>query len=78
MSLKPKEVNFDRTWKKLSYTIKTVLQMDAVRHEIWTECFSDVYSLCVAFPESLADKLYDEVKLLLTSHVTNLYNEVCF
>ncbi|XP_018008154.1 cullin-2 [Hyalella azteca] len=76
MSLKPKEVNFDVTWKKLSITIKNVLQMDPVRHDVWTECFSDVYSLCVAFPESLAEKLYDEVKQLLSDHVANLYNQV--
>ena len=76
MSLKPKEVNFDTTWLKLSKTIKSVLQMDTVQHKIWTDCFSDVYSLCVAFPESLADRLYDEVKTLLTTHVANLYNQV--
>lgn len=76
MSLKPKEVNFDVTWQKLSKTIRSVLQMDSVRHDIWTECFSDVYSLCVAFPESLAERLYDEVKQLLSNHVANLYNEV--
>ncbi|KAA0202702.1 hypothetical protein HAZT_HAZT001419, partial [Hyalella azteca] len=50
--------------------------MDPVRHDVWTECFSDVYSLCVAFPESLAEKLYDEVKQLLSDHVANLYNQV--
>lgn len=29
----------------------------------------DVYSLCVALPESLADRLYLETKLLLENHV---------
>lgn len=34
--------------------------------------FSDVYSLCVAFPEPLADRLYNETKQFLESHVHNL------
>lgn len=32
----------------------------------------DVYSLCVAFPEPLADRLYNETKQFLESHVHNL------
>ena len=31
--------------------------------------FSDVYSLCVAYPEPLADKLYSETKKFLEEHV---------
>lgn len=34
--------------------------------------FSDVYSICVAYPEPLADKLYVETKQFLESHVKNL------
>lgn len=34
--------------------------------------FSDVYSICVAYPEPLADKLYVETKQFLESHVNNL------
>lgn len=33
---------------------------------------SDVYSLCVAFPEPLADRLYNETKQFLETHVHNL------
>lgn len=32
----------------------------------------DVYSLCVAFPEPLADRLYNETKQFLENHVQNL------
>lgn len=36
-------------------------------------CFySDVYSLCVAFPEPLADRLYNETKQFLENHVQNI------
>lgn len=37
--------------------------------------FSDVYSICVAYPDPLADRLYSETKLFLESHVkTQLEN----
>ena len=32
-------------------------------------CFTDVYSLCVAYPEPLADKLYSETRKFLEDHV---------
>lgn len=38
----------------------------------WIFCCSDVYSLCVAFPEPLADRLYNETKQFLETHVHNL------
>ena len=76
MSLTPRQVDFDATWAKLQTSIKQVLVMSNVQHEVWTECFSDVYSLCVAFPESLADRLYEEVKALLSAHVANLRKKV--
>lgn len=38
--------------------------------------FSDVYSLCVAYPEPLADKLYLETKMFLDEHVKKLLNQV--
>lgn len=37
--------------------------------------YSDVYSICVAFPDPLADKLYAETKLFLENHVKNLLTE---
>lgn len=37
---------------------------------------SDVYSLCVAYPEPLADRLYDETKRFLVNHVDHLLVEV--
>lgn len=45
--------------------------------ELWT-CFvySDVYSLCVAYPEPLADRLYGETKQYLIDHVAQLLNKV--
>lgn len=36
---------------------------------------SDVYSLCVAYPEPLADKLYNETKQFLEKHVQMILAE---
>lgn len=38
--------------------------------------YSDVYSLCVAYPEPLADRLYQETKQFLDDHVKNLLDTV--
>lgn len=38
--------------------------------------FSDVYSLCVAYPEPLADQLYCETKRFLDNHVFQLLTKV--
>uniref|UniRef100_U5EWS4 Cullin-2 n=1 Tax=Corethrella appendiculata TaxID=1370023 RepID=U5EWS4_9DIPT len=72
MSLKPKRVNFDETWQDLKETVKEVITLSNVKREIWNNRFGDVYSICVAYPEPLADKLYDETKQFLENHVQNL------
>lgn len=37
---------------------------------------SDVYSLCVAYPEPMADKLYEETKKFLEDHVNGTLTKV--
>lgn len=76
MSLKPRAVNFDEVWSGLRETVQQVVTMGSIKRNIWNERFSDVYSLCVAFPEPLAERLYTETKKLLETHVRNLYTEV--
>lgn len=36
---------------------------------------SDVYSICVAYPDPLADRLYSETKLFLENHVKTQLDE---
>jgi cullin 2 len=36
---------------------------------------SDVYSICVAYPDPLADRLYSETKLFLENHVKSQLEE---
>lgn len=39
-----------------------VVGLRAVERSVWNTRFSDVYALCVAHPEPLADRLYDETR----------------
>lgn len=34
---------------------------------------SDIYALCVAYPEPLGERLYTETKMFLENHVRQLY-----
>jgi len=70
MSLKPKCVDFTSTWADLQDTIKGVITLGNVARSTWNDRFSDVYSLCVAYPEPLADRLYMETKKFLEQHVS--------
>ena len=76
MSLKPRAVNFDEVWGGLLETVQQVVTMGSIKRTVWNERFSDVYSLCVAFPEPLVERLYMETKKLLESHVRELYARV--
>lgn len=42
----------------------------------WNSRFSDVYSLCVAHPEPMAERLYKVTKDFLEDHVANLLRRV--
>lgn len=75
MSLKPKRIDFEKTWNELKGTIKEVVTLGRVKREEWNSRFVDIYSICVAHPEPLADKLYSETKAFLEEHVRSLLKE---
>lgn len=75
MSLKPKRIDFDKTWSDLKCTIREVITLGSVKRDVWSSRFVDIYSICVAHPEPLADKLYTETKLFLEEHVRSLLKE---
>ena len=77
MSLKPKRVDFHSTWGELQETVKGVITLGNVPRQTWNDRFSDVYSLCVAYPEPLADKLYTETKKFLETHVSQVRRRLC-
>ena len=62
MSLKPERVDFVTMWADLKYFV--------------SYRFSDVYSLCVAYSEPVAEKLYQETKKFLEEHVKSLWVQV--
>ncbi|KAJ8679584.1 hypothetical protein QAD02_015371 [Eretmocerus hayati] len=76
MSLKPKVVDFGQTWNVLQETVKGVITLADVPRSTWNDRFTDVYSLCVAYPEPLADRLYNETERFLDNHVTQLLTKV--
>ncbi|XP_028607157.1 cullin-2 isoform X1 [Lacerta agilis] len=76
MSLKPRVVDFDETWNKLLTTIKAVVMLDYVERSTWNDRFSDIYALCVAYPEPLGERLYMETKNFLENHVRHLHKRV--
>ncbi|XP_077553822.1 cullin-2-like isoform X1 [Haemaphysalis longicornis] len=76
MSLKPKRIDFEGTWEQLRDTVAGVITLAKVPRPIWNDRFSDVYALCVAFPEPLGDRLYLETKKFLNAHVQHLYELV--
>lgn len=76
MSLKPKNVDFTETWDLLQETVKGVITLANIPRATWNDRFSDVYSLCVAYPEPLADQLYNETKRFLDNHVFQLLTKV--
>uniref|UniRef100_A0A0A9YGX7 Cullin-2 n=1 Tax=Lygus hesperus TaxID=30085 RepID=A0A0A9YGX7_LYGHE len=76
MSLKPKRVDFQETWHGLQETVNAVITLGKVPRSTWNDRFTDVYSLCVAYPEPLADKLYHETRQFLNNHVKSLLEKV--
>ncbi|XP_023597717.1 cullin-2 isoform X3 [Trichechus manatus latirostris] len=76
MSLKPRVVDFDETWNKLLTTIKAVVMLEFVERATWNDRFSDIYALCVAYPEPLGERLYTETKIFLENHVRHLHKRV--
>ncbi|XP_013143673.1 PREDICTED: cullin-2 [Papilio polytes] len=76
MSLKPRNVDFQDTWASLKETVAGVVALRAVERAVWNMRFSDVYALCVAHPEPLADRLYDETRNFLEEHVGELLKRV--
>ncbi|XP_003702794.2 cullin 2 [Megachile rotundata] len=76
MSLKSKPVDFIKTWNALRETVESVITLSYVPRATWNDRFSDVYSLCVAYPEPFADQLYNETKRFLENHVFQLVTKV--
>lgn len=72
MSLKPKCVNFDEAWHKLSATLESVISGNKVDTTLWNDRFGDIYKLCVAHPEPFADRLYASTRQFLENHVREI------
>ena len=76
MSLKPRRVDFDSLWALILDTVKNVVTLGKVQRATWNDRFSDVYALCVAYPEPLGERLYTETKKFLESHIKEKFDQV--
>lgn len=76
MSLRPRRVDFDSIWKNLQETVQCVITLDDIQRQTWNDRFSDVYALCVAYPEPLSERLYNSTKEFLQKHVQDLHTLV--
>ena len=76
MSLRPERIDFDASWGRVLKTCQEVIKLENVDRREWNDRFSDVYKLCVAFPESYGERVYRETKTFLEVHVKNLNQEV--
>ncbi|XP_078482261.1 LOW QUALITY PROTEIN: cullin-2 [Ciona intestinalis] len=72
-----RRINFDETWGRLSDTVQKVITAAPLPRPVWNDKFSDIYSLCIAYPEALGESLYKETKTFLSSHVQHLCKDVC-
>uniref|UniRef100_A0A182MMV6 Cullin-2 n=1 Tax=Anopheles culicifacies TaxID=139723 RepID=A0A182MMV6_9DIPT len=75
MSLKPRRIVFEEVWIELRGAVQKVITLQGIRHDIWNNLFADVYQICVAHPEPLADRLYLETKTFLENHVQTLLDQ---
>uniref|UniRef100_A0A915Q330 Cullin family profile domain-containing protein n=1 Tax=Setaria digitata TaxID=48799 RepID=A0A915Q330_9BILA len=75
-SLRPRQVDFDATWKSIENSIKRIMKLQPLERRVWDYNFYDIYSLCVAIPEPLSERLYGKTKECLEGHVTELYQEI--
>jgi hypothetical protein len=75
MSLMPREMDFEATWSSLEKTIDNIIKLKPVPRIVWNETFRVIYSLCAASPESFEERLYDQTKKLIRTHLIGLYKE---
>lgn len=57
---------------RLTFDLYRFHHSDTVSRDSWYEGYLQVYHLCVATPESLADRLYSAMDLFLSEHVDKL------
>lgn len=75
-SLCPKNINFPQLWSELKPDVLKVISLEPISHKHWQYMFSDVYSICIAIPESLSDPLYRAVRACIDEHVQRLYKVI--
>lgn len=68
----PKSINFKEKLNSVLETVNNIIRLNEVSCEKQNECFYNIYLICVTFPISFVDELYDSTKLCLMNHVLEL------
>jgi cullin 2 len=77
MDLFPRSVDFDKVWKRLHNATSEFLRGQGQPSiAVCKDRFSDVYSLCIAEPKPFAERLYQQLQLLFTQHVSDICQQV--
>ena len=75
MSLRPKSINYNEYWSRLSDVALNVLRCENVSKLQWNSSFSDVYEVCVAKKdgtEVYAESLYMDTFTLIKEHIEEI------
>lgn len=79
MSLRPKVINYNDYWSRLSGVALNVLKCENVSKIQWNSSFSDVYEVCVAKKEGTevyAESLYMDTFNLIEKHVEEIQTQL--
>jgi len=78
MFLQPRDDNFTEKWNTLEKIVKDVLTLDAkdIPKDTWNAVFMDILGLCLSYPKTQANRLFDSTKLILEKHVLQLLHIV--
>lgn len=76
--LSPQPVDFDDTWVLLESSLITILQDlgNGFPNDLWISLFTGVYKLCTKPMDPQHSKLYNKLKVRLTSLLPELFQEV--
>ena len=69
-------VVYSERWDEVLDITKKVIACSGVSFSKWQGGVVDTYALQIAYPESLASKLYEDTQEFLVQHVSDLYESI--
>lgn len=63
-------VSFDDVWTDVEKRLSALLIGDSIPRAVWNQCVLDVYHLCLSPRLKLGERLYQEIRKSLASHIS--------